>query len=171
MTIESQNSVGDGPTRLNGKHVLAMLLAFFGVVFAVNGVFLASALRSYTGVVSNEPYVKGLKYNDRISADERQARLGWQETLTVDSSGAIAVSFVDDSSRPVRGLKIAGNIGRPVTNRLDRPLAFVETAPGRYVANAAGLDDGTWVVELAATSGNAGSEPDFRLKRRVWLKH
>jgi nitrogen fixation protein FixH len=159
------------PARLKGHHVLLMLLAFFGVVFTVNGIFLASAIRSYSGIVSNEPYVKGLKYNDRIAAGERQQRLGWQHALTVDASGAISVSFADDGGRPVRGLKLAGNVGRPATNQLDRPLVLVETKPGRYVANAGALGDGTWLVELAATSGDFGPDPVYRLRRRVWLKH
>lgn len=160
----------EGSVRLEGRHVLLMLLAFFGVVFAVNGIFLVSALTSYTGVVSNEPYVKGLKYNHRIAADEQQQRLGWQEALTVETSGAISIGFHDGIGRPVPGLMLAGTIGRPTTGKLDRPLIFAETAPGHYSANAGPLEAGTWIVELAATSGDFGPDPVYRSRRRVWLK-
>jgi len=171
MRHDAQAPEREQQPQLKGRHVLAMLLAFFGVVFAVNGVFLTSALRSYTGVVSVEPYVKGLKYNDRIVADERQAQLGWQETLTLDASGTVAVDFREDGGRPVRGLKISGSIGRPSTSRLDRQIVLTESDPGRYVANVGALDDGTWVVELAATSDTFGADPIYRMKRRLWLKH
>ena len=39
---------------LQGCHVLALLVGFFGVVFAVNGYFLAAALSTHTGVVAME---------------------------------------------------------------------------------------------------------------------
>jgi nitrogen fixation protein FixH len=170
MTAKASFQPPDEPARLKGHHVLLMLVAFFGVVFTVNGIFLASALRSYTGVVSSEPYVKGLKYNDRIKADERQQRLGWQDALMVEPAGAVTVTFRDDGGRPVQGLKFRGSIGRPATSRLDRALAFTETEPGRYVASAGPLDDGTWLVALEAVSGDFGPDPVYRLRRRVWLK-
>jgi len=156
---------------LKGRHVLMMLIAFFGVVFSVNGVFLAQALQTYTGVVSAEPYVKGLKYNERIEAGERQARLGWQETLSIGLEGGIALAIADDGGRPVRGLKFTGSIGRPSTSSRDRAVALVETDPGRYVARTAALDEGTWVVAFEATSSDHGADPVYRLRRRIWLKH
>lgn len=155
---------------IRGIHVLLMLIGFFGVIFAVNGVFLASALTSYTGVVSNEPYVKGLKYNERIEAGERQTKLGWQETLAIAPSGQIALAVSDDDGRPVRGLKIAGSIGRPSTNKSDRAVTLVEAEPGRYVANTDAFDEGTWLLALEGTSKDYGADPVYRLRRRVWLK-
>ena len=166
----SRQAVDAGSRELKGRHVLFMLIAFFGIVFGVNGVFLARALQTHTGVVSVEPYVKGLKYNDRIASGERQAKLGWQETLSIGVDGAIALDVVDAGGRPVRGLKFAGSIGRPATSSLDRAIALVETDPGRYVARTAVLDEGTWVVAVEATSSDYGTDPVYRLRRRVWLK-
>ena len=62
---------------LQGRQVLACSLAFFAAVFIVNGAMIYSALSTHTGLVANEPYRKGLHYNERIAADERQAHLGW----------------------------------------------------------------------------------------------
>ena len=56
-----------------------VFLAFFAAVFVVNGAMIYSAVSTYTGLVANEPYRKGLHYNERIAADERQARLGWTD--------------------------------------------------------------------------------------------
>jgi len=64
---------------LRGRHVLFAFLGFFGVIFAVNGVFLYAALSTHTGVVANEPYRKGLNYNQRIAAFQAQEQLGWAE--------------------------------------------------------------------------------------------
>ena len=74
------------PTRrrqqgLRGRHVLVVFLGFFAAVFLVNGAMIYSAVSTHTGLVANEPYRKGLHYNERIAADERQARLGWTDAL------------------------------------------------------------------------------------------
>lgn len=155
---------------LTGWHVLLMLLGFFAVVFGVNGIFLVSAIRTYTGVVSVEPYVKGLHYNDRIAAGERQSKLGWHETLSVTADGAVLLTLADDGGRPVRGVKLGGTIGRPATNRLDRPLTLVEAEPGQYVVQAGTLDSGTWLLSLNGVWRDYGADPVYRMRRRVCLK-
>ena len=48
---------------LTGWKVLAMLLAFFGVVGAVNAVMVYSALSTFSGEVEAHPYEHGLAYN------------------------------------------------------------------------------------------------------------
>src|SRR5688572_2876208 len=79
---------------LRGGHVLAAFLAFFGVIFAVNGVFLYMALSTHTGLVAQEPYRKGLHYNDRIAAAERQQALGWTSDLRLaPESGALTLAL------------------------------------------------------------------------------
>jgi nitrogen fixation protein FixH len=153
---------------LKGRHVLMMLLAFFGVVFTVNGVFLAKALSTYAGVVSKEPYVKGLHYNERIAAGERQAQLGWQETASVGLDGTVVSELREADGRPVTNLAIKGTIGRPATGSLDRPISLRETEPGRYVAAVGPLEPGSWVLSLEAAAGG-DTQPIYRLRRRVWL--
>ena len=67
---------------LQGRHVLMILATFFGVVFAVNGIFLVAAIWTHAGIVANEPYRKGLAYNSRVAAQMRQTDLGWSDTTT-----------------------------------------------------------------------------------------
>jgi nitrogen fixation protein FixH len=55
---------------LRGGHVLGAFLGFFATVFVVNGALIYSAISTYSGLVANEPYRKGLQYNERIAADE-----------------------------------------------------------------------------------------------------
>ena len=92
--------------------MLAIFLAFFAAVFVVNGAMIYSALSTHTGVVANEPYRKGLHYNERIAADERQARLGWTDKVDVRRDGHVAIMVADLGGRPVSGLKIEA-VARP----------------------------------------------------------
>ena len=92
--------------RLTGRHVLVVVVLFFGIVFAVNGVLLWKALSTHSGVVAQEPYRKGLAYNTRIAADARQAALGWSALLDVEAKGLVALTLVDATGRPVSELDL-----------------------------------------------------------------
>jgi nitrogen fixation protein FixH len=155
--------------QIDGRHVLAGLLAFFACVFAVNGYFIIRAVSTHTGVVSQEPYRKGLAYNDRIAADERQSALGWRETLTMTSTGRMVLKLADGQEKPISELRINAQVGRPSTVSHDRIVPLVETADGQYTADIGSLEGGNWMVTLEAWRIGE-REPAFRLRRRLWLK-
>lgn len=155
--------------QLQGRHVLAALVLFFAIVFAVNGYFLFAALSTYSGEVAIEPYRKGLAYNARIVADERQSQLGWKETLTVATSGALTLALRDRDGVPVPGLVAMATIGRPATTRHDRSARLVQDMAGRYVANLGALEVGNWIVTIEARSASSAATI-FRSRRRLWLR-
>ena len=157
---------------LTGWHVLMILIAFFGVIFVVNGYFLYSALSTHTGVVANEPYRKGVEYNKRIEADERQSSLGWTDAIeSLGGDAPIVFSLRDRYGEPVRGLSIQGFVGRPSTAQFDRKLAFREVSPGRYEAAAGRLDSGAWMLNVEAAEPGAGKDQIvYRARKRLWLK-
>ncbi len=160
---------------LQGRHVLVAMLGFFGAVFAVNGVLLYQALSTHSGLVANEPYRKGLHYNVRIEASERQQALGWTESVVVGRDGTIVVELRDSRGEPIRGLVIKGTVGRPSTVRYDRYISLREEAPGRYMSDVALAEGGAWLLSLDAhRSGplaeGLANEPVYRLRRRLWHK-
>lgn len=156
---------------LQGKHVLMAAVGFFGVVLLVNGVFLYAALSTYTGVVAKEPYRRGLNYNERIAADERQAALGWHDEVELAREPAsLTLTIADRSGAPVSGLIITGLLGRPATDRADRTLVLIETAPGRYSTDVGQLEAGGWLVTLEAVWPGTGTRaPVHRVRKRLWL--
>jgi nitrogen fixation protein FixH len=154
---------------LRGIHVLWALLGFFAAVFLVNGAMIYSAVTTHSGLVANEPYRKGLHYNERIAASERQAHLGWSDTLQIGRDGQVRMLLSDPDGRPVRGMQVAGVLGRPSTNRYDVVLQFVEGAPGQYEAHTAPLAEGNWLVSLDVRAQDA-EDPIYRTRRHIWLK-
>jgi nitrogen fixation protein FixH len=154
---------------LTGRGVLAMFVGFFGIVFAVNAYFVTSAISTYTGVVAKEPYRKGLAYNLRIEADERQASLGWAANLTAERAGPARLALVTRDGAPVAGLVVTATVSRPSTDHFDRKLTFTETVPGHYETTPIALDGGSWIVALSARE-TAVAQPIFQLRRRLWLK-
>lgn len=174
MTGATVTNNTESPTgfRITGRHVLWGLIAFFGVIFAVNGYFLYAALHSYTGVVANEPYRKGLEYNNRIAEDARQHELGWADVLGVaPSRDQLVLDLKDKAGQPVAGLKgVKAAVGRPATNKFDHLVDMTETSPGHYTAAVPKLDDGEWLISVnAIPPANSAGVQTFRLRKRVRL--
>jgi nitrogen fixation protein FixH len=164
ITVGRRPSAG----KLEGRHVLAILLGFFAVVLTVNGYFLYAALSTHTGIVANEPYRKGLAYNERIVAEVEQNRLGWHDGLALGRDGRLVLSMIDGSGAAVRGLAATAIVGRPSTERFDHKVKLAEQADGRYAADLGKLDGGAWIVSVEAGDGSAAA-PVYRLRRRLWL--
>jgi nitrogen fixation protein FixH len=156
--------------QFHGRHVLFILIGFFGAMLAVNGIFIYLAVSTFNGLES-DAYQKGLHYNDRIDAAGRQAALGWSHKLTLEPDGTVLVSVKDGLGAPVSGLSIAGEITRPVADRFTSTLAFRENVAGTYLASAASLQPGNWIVSLKATrAGSHSGETAYQIKERLWLK-
>ena len=106
---------------LTGRHVLWSLIAFFGLIFAVNGYFLYAAISTYSGVVANEPYRKGLEYNQRIAADARQHELGWTESLDIAATrDTLMLDLKDKNGLPGSASRASGRSRPPVDQQAGR---------------------------------------------------
>ncbi len=157
---------------LTGWHVLFLLIAFFGLVFAVNAYFIGMALTTHTGVVANEPYRKGLAYNERIVASERQAQLGWTEKLSISSNGArLIFELQDGQAQPIRGLIVTARIGRPATTEGESTITLSEASAGRYEAVLPEGESGAFIANIEAkTSAREDTDVLYRARKRLWRK-
>jgi nitrogen fixation protein FixH len=152
---------------------LATFIGFFAVIFAVNGVMLTMALKTHSGLVANEPYRKGLRYNERIAADAEQAARGWTSDIDISSDmRRLVVRIADRDGKPVDDLIANVLFGRPTTTQYDVALVLAPVAPGRYEAALPPLDSGSYLasLEVLSTAGGAESDIVHRARRRLWLK-
>ena len=154
---------------VTGRHVLIGMIVFFGVIFAANGAFLYSAISTYTGVVSNEPYRKGLNYNERIAADRAQHELGWTSDVSFAKSGdGLDIVMKDRAGNPVTGLVFEGRLGRPATEAMDIVLVVKESTPGLYRATFDTVTPGAWQVDVTAKELHTeGEKVVWRDRRRI----
>ncbi len=156
-------------TRLTGKHVLFILLGFFGIVFAVNGVFLYSAVSTLPGEQRGATYEAGLRYNSLLAQERAQEGLHWSHKAQVIKGSRLAVTVADADGAPVAGLAIEGWLERPATAG-DRKLTFKEVDTGRYEAAVAAADAGAWILAFTAQKPRPGVEPAvYRVKERLWI--
>ena len=61
---------------IRGRHVLIGMIAFFGLIFLANGIFLYYALTTFGGGEKGSPYRSGLRYNETLAEAARAAGLG-----------------------------------------------------------------------------------------------
>ncbi len=154
---------GRRPTEVRGWHVLALLLAFFGAVIAVNVAFAVVAVRSFPGEDVRRSYLQGLEYNQTLTERRAQAARGWgaRAALTEDEGTAVVeVNMIGYDGRPLAALTLNGALRRPTDARLDRDLAFDQLSPGRFAARVSALQPGLWRLRARAVD-DAGASLDF----------
>ncbi|TIY08576.1 MAG: cytochrome oxidase, partial [Mesorhizobium sp.] len=90
-----------------GRHMLTTILAFFGVVIAVNLTMATFASTSWTGLVVENTYVASQQFNQKAEEGRAQAALGWTGKLTI-SWGEVRYSLSDAAGKPVplRSVKV-----------------------------------------------------------------
>jgi len=134
--------------RLNGWHVLAGFVLFFGVIAAVNIAMVIRAYATYPGEVGTTPYEDGLAYNKILNRETAQAAQGWQVAVDL-GGGDVALTVRDRNGAPVDLQRIDAHVERPATLAGSRGLFFAAASPGVYRASAKGLS-GAWDLSLSA---------------------
>ncbi|MEX2454907.1 MAG: FixH family protein [Rhodospirillaceae bacterium] len=154
------------PRKLTGRHVLMVVVGFFAVIFAVNGVFLYLSLSTHPGVSTGDAYRKGLHFNRELDAGDRQRALGWQAEISHDD-GVVTLRLRQSGGAPLAGVAVALEARRPATAADDRTLSVDEVAPGVFRAAGPPLAAGRWMLV-----GNV-SDPDghrFRSETEILVQ-
>jgi len=158
------------PFQLTGWHVLTMFLSLFGVMLAVNILFVVLALKTFSGE-TDHAYINGLKFNETLAAHARQTELGWTMSLGLErpaGGGAVREArLADRAGRPLRGAVIQGTIGRPTDAKEDQSLSFTETTPGIYRAIIDQVRPGRWKFVASAKLDGA---PEFSTETTLSLR-
>jgi nitrogen fixation protein FixH len=153
------------PTEFTGRHMLSIILAFFGVIIAVNVTMATFATTSWSGLVVKNSYVASQQFNDKAQLGRAQAALGWTGTLAIDGA-TLRYSLADREGQAVPLAAASVTFRRPTSESEDRTFALAADPQGWHAA-AADLQDGVWIVEVAA---DAMLEQPYRDVRRVMLR-
>jgi len=143
-----------------GRHMLAAMVAFFGVIVAVNLTMAAFAMKSWTGLVVKNSYVASQEFNDRAEAGRARAALGWQGELAY-SDGELRYTLVHDNGSAVALTDVQVALGRPAYEAEDATIALAPMGDGGF-GSSVELDDGQWIVRVSAEAGLAEPWLDIR---------
>src|SRR5690554_7987410 len=89
-----------GQREFTGRHMLFVMLAFFGVIITVNVTMAVLANRSWTGLVVGNTYVASQEFNERTERGRAQIALGWEPALTVEP-GRLAYRIADENGSTI----------------------------------------------------------------------
>lgn len=156
--------------QVTGRTVLFAMLAFFGVVTAVNAAMIYLAVSSHTGVVTTSSYRAGNGWQAEIEAAQAQLARHWQVDAVIDQAGvgaAVEVSVQDRNGAPVTGLAIETLLRSPIREADDLRAGLVETETGRYRGDLGAISRGNWTVLIDVEE--AGSRV-FHSESRVFVR-
>lgn len=163
--------------RYRGWWYPLIFVAGFGVVFTVNMVMAYFATSTFSGLATEQPYLEGLAYDEKLANVEAQRALGWDVTFDMRDASAqnaalprdveLTAGFLDAYDRPIDGLDVQMKLRRPTVEGYDQTVTLLPVGPGRYAAAAQAPLLGQWELRLTALG-----EDDLRyhLRKRVVLR-
>ncbi len=164
----NRSSVSQKP--LTGRFVLLTLLAFFGVVFAVNFLMMKLAIDTLPGTEVDSAYSASLGYGKEILAARAQSLRNWQIDAHIrrgsDGGATLQVEARDKTGAPISGVKFQGRLERPTDRRADRSVELAEVGVGIYQGTALSVAAGQWDLVI---EGDAAGKRMFLSKNRVLL--
>src|SRR5690606_22253918 len=131
--------------QFTGRHMAIVIVAFFGVVMAVNVLMATLAVRTFGGTVVDNSYVASQGYNRWLAEAKQQEALGWRAEISRTASGHVRV----DAQLPhasVAGLRVTGTAIRPLGDSPERALGF-RLDDDRFVSIEP-LPFGRWLVHV-----------------------
>lgn len=141
MTVET-------PKLFTGRKFLLWVVAFFGVIIAVNVVFISLALKSNSGVVTESPYERGLAYDKTIARAEEQKKLGWTATLDVEGD-RMRVTLKDKEGKGIDGKSVTVRMMRPVQQGHDFDVVLEGAGNGTYAGTFRLPLKGAWNAHIS----------------------
>lgn len=155
--------------KLSGRAVLFMLLAFFGVVIAVNLVMLKLAVQSFSGLEEKNAYLAGMSHDRALAAVRAQDARGWRVEARLDrpAPGRSRVLVTRGEAMveaPVEQARV--RFEHPADSRQDRVLALAPVRAGAW-SGAVEIPAGAWDLAIEL---HAGEDVLFRSRSRVQVR-
>ena len=170
MAVDHSVSLAAKPRELTGRAVLFWLIAFFAVIFSVNGIMIRAATSTFGGVETGNSYKAGLAFKQDITAADAQNALHWQVDGHVEraASGEVILNVAvhDRSGLAVPALTVTARLAHPADSRLDRTFEITQLSADR-TKGVAHADSGQWDLFL---DFNRDGERVFRSRSRVTLR-
>lgn len=143
------------PRRFTGWHMTGILVAFFGVVIAVNLLMARMAIGTFGGTVVDNSYVASQRYNSWLEAARVQQRLGWTVAAQIDAERRVVVR-VTGQGGPVQGARATAILRHPLGREPERTMTFTDAGRGDGTLRSRHpVPPGRWHLDLVVVRGDA----------------
>lgn len=135
--------------RFTGWHMAGILVAFFGVVIAVNFTMAGYARSTFGGVVVENSYVASQEFNGWLEAARAQEELGWtvESRWRDDRHLEVKLANVPDDAQ------VSAAARHPLGRLPDREVEFRQADEGFFVSRDE-LSAGRWLLRLEVAAGS-----------------
>lgn len=135
-----------------GRHMAAILVAFFGVVITVNIIMASYALSTFGGTVVDNSYVASQHYNEWLARAAAQDRLGWERSVGVDADRRVKL-LIEKDGVPLHPLQVVATLSHPLGRVQPRAMHF-ELEPNGALRSRTAIPAGRWRLDLTIRHGN-----------------
>jgi nitrogen fixation protein FixH len=132
-----------------GWHMLASMLAFFGVIVTVNFTMAYLASSTWSGLVVKNTYVASQQFNTKTAAIRALLATGIEGELTV-TNNRITYQLTLPDNQIVEADVVTAQFRRPVGEKQNFMVTMLPAGGGFYTADREVLPGG-WIVELMAS--------------------
>ncbi|MCD8496718.1 MAG: FixH family protein [Alphaproteobacteria bacterium] len=136
------------PKNPKDKWIPRYFVIFFAVVALLDGIFVYMAVSTQTGVVTDNAYEKGLKFNQVLETAKNQPVL--QEKAEF-KDGVLRWQLADENGVPIKDAFVSARIIRPVQDGLDFEARLMHKGDGIYEAPLPLPMRGLWKAQLKST--------------------
>ena len=141
-----------GDKSFTGRHMTAILCAFFAVVITVNLAMARLASGTFGGVVVENSYVATQHFNRWLDQAEVQKALGWKAGVRRGADDRVVLSL---TGVPDGVVSVTALARHPLGRMPDQPLTFARQADGSW-HSAAPLPAGRWRLRLDVEAAGQG---------------
>ncbi len=138
--------------RKSDRFIPMYFVMFFCFLFVVDGTMVYLAVSSHRGVVNENAYEAGLKYNQVLKEAEAQEKSGWSSNIALQKDGKISVALSDAEGTVLTAVDVTGRVVRPTQDGYDFDLVFKsqKSDTGIYIAEADFPLSGSWEILIRA---------------------
>ena len=135
-----------------GRHMTAILLAFFGTVIAVNVTMAMFATGTFAGTVVDNSYVASQHFNRWLDEAHAQEALGWSEKIGLDNDRRITI-ILHERQQALNGVSVDAIARHPLGRAPDVTLHFTQVSADQY-RSLTPLPTGRWAVHFTLAEGS-----------------
>lgn len=149
--------------RFTGWHMTTILVAFFGVVIAVNIVMARDAIRTFGGTVVENSYVASQHYDRWLAEARAQDAAGWRADPVVAGDRRLMLAVARGGSRITRA-RVTVTASHPLGRLPERTLEMRwSDRDGRFVS-ARPLPAGRWMLHIEVEGQGAPARFDDEIR-------
>jgi nitrogen fixation protein FixH len=155
------------PSRSRFSIVPWLFVAGFAIVIAVNGTMTWLAIDSFSGLYSNKPRDRGLRYNQVVAEQRERDALGWKvETSWQAGNGAFGLRVSDRDGAVLRDAIVTVELVRPAEKRAPLRLVMADLGGGLFSGAVDLPARGSWDADIVIVSNGRR----FAVTRRLFLQ-